>query len=183
PWPAKGNRMKVESRESKLLVNHEPCADPSQAVQAVWDEIEEAAKTLPMVGTKDPRQIDLAGSVAFRGAKGDTSGADPKGKLAEEATRTIIFLDTPDHTLPRNGLGLRQRGVDESVESTLAEVPEGKEGKEYPGKAFALCQPDGSPAGYAWANSVDGALVTLARSLGWSAAVAEPKGTGPLTKD
>ena len=44
--------MKVESREYKLLVNHEPFADAAEAVKAVWDEVEEAAKTLPMVRTK-----------------------------------------------------------------------------------------------------------------------------------
>jgi hypothetical protein len=85
--------MKVESREYKLLVNHEPFADPPEAVKAVWDEIEEAAKTLPMVQTK--------------------------GKLDEHETRRIIFLDTPDHTLRRNGLVLRQRVVDEAQEYTL----------------------------------------------------------------
>ena len=85
--------MKVESREYKLLVNHEPFANPSAAVKAVWDEIDEGAKTLPMVRTK--------------------------GKLDEKETRSIIFLDTPDHTLRRNGLVLRQRAVDEAVEYTL----------------------------------------------------------------
>lgn len=70
--------MKVESREYKLLVNHEPFADSAEAVKAVWDEIEEAARTLPMVQTKS--------------------------KLDEKETRHIIFLDTPDHTLRRNGL-------------------------------------------------------------------------------
>src|SRR5438067_2137977 len=57
--------MKVESREYKLLVNHEPFANPSAAVKAVWDEIEEGAKTLPMVQTK--------------------------GKLDEKETHSIIF--------------------------------------------------------------------------------------------
>jgi hypothetical protein len=85
--------MKVESREYKLLVNHEPFADPTEAVKAVWDEIEEAAKTLPLVETK--------------------------GTLDEKETRNIIFLDTPDHTLRRNGLVLRQRAGDETVEYTL----------------------------------------------------------------
>lgn len=85
--------MNVESREYKVLVNHEPFADPAEAVKAVWDEIEEAARTLPMVQTK--------------------------GKLDEKETRRIIFLDTPDHTLRRNGLVLRQRAIDESLEYTL----------------------------------------------------------------
>src|SRR5919109_631606 len=42
-----------------------------------------------------------------------------KDKLNEKETRSIIFLDTPDHTLRRNGLVLRQRAVDEAVEYTL----------------------------------------------------------------
>src|SRR5262249_20215175 len=50
-------------------------------------------------------------------------------------------------------------------------------------KVFALYDPSGQPAGFAWANRVDGALVTRARSMGWSAKVAEPKGTGPITKE
>lgn len=85
--------MKVGSREYKLLVNHEPFTDPGEAVKAVWDEIEEAARTLPRVRTK--------------------------GKLDEKETRSIIFLDTPDHTLRRNGLVLRQRAVKEAPEYTL----------------------------------------------------------------
>jgi hypothetical protein len=85
--------MKVGSREYKLLVNHEPFTDPGEAVKAVWDEIEEAARTLPRVRTK--------------------------GKLDEKETRSIIFLDTPDHTLRQNGLVLRQRAVEEALEYTL----------------------------------------------------------------
>lgn len=85
--------MKVESREYKMLVNHEPFADSAEAVRAVWDEIEEAAKTLPMVQTK--------------------------GKFDEKETRRIVFLDTLDHTLRRNGLVLRQRAVDQALEYTL----------------------------------------------------------------
>lgn len=85
--------MKVESREYKLLVDHEPFADASAAVKAVWDEIEEAAKTLPMIRTK--------------------------GQFDEMETRRIVFLDTPDHTLRGNGLVLRQRAVDDAVEFTL----------------------------------------------------------------
>ena len=85
--------MNVESREYKLLVNHEPFADPDEAVKAVWDEIEEAVKTLPMIQTKS--------------------------KLDEKEMRSILFLDTPDHTLRRCGLVLRQRTLDEAVEYTL----------------------------------------------------------------
>jgi hypothetical protein len=85
--------MKVESREYKLLINHEPFVDPSAAVKGVWDEIEDAAQTLALIRTK--------------------------GKLDEKEARRIIFLDTPGHTLRRSGLVLRQRGVEAGVEYTL----------------------------------------------------------------
>jgi hypothetical protein len=85
--------MKVESREYKLLVNHEPFVDPGAALKALWEEIEEAAQTLPSIRTK--------------------------GKLDEKETRTILFLDTPAHTLRRHGLVLRQRADGEAVEYTL----------------------------------------------------------------
>jgi hypothetical protein len=39
--------------------------------------------------------------------------------LDEHENRRITFVDTPDHTLRRNGLVLRQRGVDETLEFTL----------------------------------------------------------------
>ena len=82
PAAKKRNTVKLESREYKLLVNHEAFADPAEAVKAVWDEFEEAAKSLPVVRTR--------------------------GKFDETETRRIIFLDTPDHTLRENGLVLRR---------------------------------------------------------------------------
>ena len=85
--------MKVESREYKLLISHEPFADADAALKALWEEIEEAAKTLPMIRIKS--------------------------KLDEKESRTIVFLDTPDHTLRRHGLVLRRRANDEGVEYTL----------------------------------------------------------------
>ncbi|MCU0873355.1 MAG: hypothetical protein MUE50_13525 [Pirellulaceae bacterium] len=85
--------MKVESREYKLLVNHESFVDAPSAVKAIWDEIEEAVKTLATVRAKS--------------------------KLDEKEVRRIAFLDTPDHTLRRNGLVFRRRAVDESAEYTL----------------------------------------------------------------
>jgi hypothetical protein len=85
--------MKVESREYKLLVHHEPFADPGKAARAVWDEIGEAAATLGPLQTK--------------------------GEFEKKKPRRIIFLDTPDHTLRSNGLVLRQRGIDDEAEFTL----------------------------------------------------------------
>jgi len=85
--------MKVESREYKLLIGHEPFAEPDAAVQAVWDEIDKAAKTMPRIRAK--------------------------GQLDEQETRTVFFLDTPHHTLRRHGLVLRQRSDDKTVEFTL----------------------------------------------------------------
>lgn len=85
--------MKVKTREYKLLVNHEPFTDPTAAIKAVWDEIEEAMKTLP--------------------------GAQAKGTFDKKEIREIFFLDTPDHTLRRNGLVLRQRTGETAVEYTL----------------------------------------------------------------
>lgn len=85
--------MKVEAREYKLLVEHEPFTDPAKAVEAVWAEIAGTITTLPGVRTK--------------------------GKLDELETRGNFFLDTPDLTLRRNGLVLRQRGAQDAVEHTL----------------------------------------------------------------
>jgi hypothetical protein len=42
---------------------------------------------------------------------------------------------------------------------------------------------DGEVVGFAWSNSLDGALVAAARADGYTAGVNEPKGTGPLTKE
>jgi len=85
--------MKFESREYKLLVNHEPFANAPDALEAIWDEIEASVNTLPKVRTK--------------------------GKFDEQESRGISFLDTPDHTLRRNGLVLRQRIIDKTAEYTL----------------------------------------------------------------
>lgn len=84
--------MKVESREYKLLIEHAPFADPGTAVEAVWSEIEQALETLPGVRTS--------------------------GRCDQQETRTVDFLDTPDHTLRQAGLVLRRR-VGEQVEYTL----------------------------------------------------------------
>lgn len=84
--------MKVESREYKLLIEHAPFADPGDAVEAVWGEIEDAVATL--------------------------AGMRTKGRCDETESRTIDFLDTPDHTLRQAGLVLRRR-VGAEVEYTL----------------------------------------------------------------
>ena len=85
--------MKFESREYKMLVKHEPFVAPAEATKAVWDEVEEAVRTLATVRTK--------------------------GKFDEQETPRIVFLDTPDYTLRRDGLVLRQRVVNKAVEYTL----------------------------------------------------------------
>jgi hypothetical protein len=85
--------MKLDAREYKLLIRHEPFADAEAAVAAVWEEIEEAVETLPLVRTK--------------------------GRLDERETRTVTFLDTPSRTLRRHGLLLRYRVGDGVVGYTL----------------------------------------------------------------
>lgn len=84
--------MKIESREYKMLIRHEGFFDPREAVSVVWEEIESAVETIAAVRTK--------------------------GKFDEKESRRIVFLDTPDNTLRRNGLLLRQR-TGERVEYTL----------------------------------------------------------------
>lgn len=85
--------MKVESREYKLLVAHQPFADPRTALEAVWEEIQEAAETLPAIRVK--------------------------GQLDERESRTVRFLDTAGSALRRQGLVLRQRTNAKTVEYTL----------------------------------------------------------------
>jgi hypothetical protein len=83
--------MKIESREYKLLIDHRPFVATGAAVNGVWAEIEDAARTAPFV---------------------------IKEGLKEEDSRTVCFLDTPGHTLRRHGLVLRRR-VGAEVEYTL----------------------------------------------------------------
>lgn len=85
--------MKIESREYKLLVDHTPFRQPAEAAKAMWEYVRLAAKHLPLV------QI--------------------KGRLDESPTTTVHFLDTPDFTLRRNGLLLRQRSGQDASEWTL----------------------------------------------------------------
>lgn len=89
----KESPLKIESREYKLLIKHETFNEGEGAAAIVWDQIVEVANTMPSVRTK--------------------------GKFDEQETRTILFLDTSDHTLRKNGLLLRQRVGDDGVEYTL----------------------------------------------------------------
>jgi inorganic triphosphatase YgiF len=82
--------MKIESREYKLLVQHESFNQPAEAVASIWNEIEETVRTLPGIRTK--------------------------GTFDEKDVRSIQFLDTPGHSLRGNGLVLRRRSDDQTVE-------------------------------------------------------------------
>ncbi len=80
--------MKIESREYKLLIDHRPFVATNAAVNGVWAEIEDATRTAPFV---------------------------IKEGLKEEESRTVCFLDTPDHTLRRHRLVLRRPPDDRST--------------------------------------------------------------------
>ena len=49
-------------------------------------------------------------------------------------------------------------------------------------RVFKVTTPDGVER-FAWAHSVNDALSLVSRADGWEAAVAEPKGGGPVTKE
>lgn len=85
--------MKIKSREYKLLIDHGPFRHRKEAVEEIWREIRHAAKHLPAVRIK--------------------------GALKEAATKSVRFLDTPDYSLRRNGLILRQRWNPAKAELTL----------------------------------------------------------------
>lgn len=78
--------MKLSAREYKLLIEHAPFANSTAAVAAVWADVVAAARGIPHVRVE--------------------------GALAPTAPRGVCFLDTPDHTLRRNGLVLRERTDD-----------------------------------------------------------------------
>ena len=86
--------MKLVSREYKLMLDHRAFADRKAAVAALWEEVEGLAGTIPAIRTK--------------GTLGD-----------EVEQRTVVFLDTPDHSLRRHGLVLRKRRQGEEAEYTL----------------------------------------------------------------
>jgi hypothetical protein len=73
---------KVTSREYKVMLEHGGFADGKSSVESFWDEISDLAKSL---------------------------GVDAKGDFRPAEKRSIVFLDTPDFTLRRNGVVLRRR--------------------------------------------------------------------------
>jgi hypothetical protein len=97
--------------------------------------------------------------------------------MSEQTTST-----TPEASEAQGSEGT-SRKLYATLEEAKAEVPQGKDGQPFKGRVFAVSRPGGQLAGYAWANSVDGAIVIAARAAGWAANVAEPKGTGPMTKE
>jgi hypothetical protein len=84
--------LQISSREYKLLVDHRRC-DDGDGPRAIWDEIEFALATV--------------------------AGVKTKGKLDQAEARRIFFLDTPDHSLRRHGLVLRERSSGDQRELTL----------------------------------------------------------------
>lgn len=88
-----GATVRIESREYKLLIDHTLFRYRKEAVEEIWREIRQASKTLPAIRIE-----------------GDLKEADP---------RMVRFLDTPDFTLRRSGLQLRQRWGAEQSEISL----------------------------------------------------------------
>lgn len=76
-----------------MLIEHAPFANSTAAVAAVWADVVAAARAVPHVKAE--------------------------GALAPTAPRGVCFLDTPDHTLRRNGLVLRERTGDGPREYAL----------------------------------------------------------------
>jgi hypothetical protein len=85
--------MKLASREYKAMLDHRQFGDRQAAVDAFWLEVEDLARTIPSTRTRDT--------------------------LDKKERRTIVFLDTPDLTLRRNGLVLRRRRGDDAPLYTL----------------------------------------------------------------
>ena len=77
--------MKVKSREYKLLVNHEPFANPSAAVKAVWDEIDEGDTTTCRGG----RGSGLGRVCAGRAGAG-AGGIGPKHPVHSPAGHPVL---------------------------------------------------------------------------------------------
>src|SRR5688572_29705778 len=76
--------MKVTSREYKVIIDGGLFADPAAALGVIREETGDLARA---VGAE---------------ADGGFAADDPK-------ERSVLFLDTPDFTLRRNGLLLRRR--------------------------------------------------------------------------
>lgn len=85
--------MVVQSREYKLLIDHEKFRAAKSAVRTLADELDSTFEPLHW--------------------------AVMKGKFDEAIRRRIIFHDTPDHTLRRQGYVLRERLDEGLVELTL----------------------------------------------------------------
>ena len=85
---------KISSREYKVMLNQGVFADRKTAVDSFWGELRDLANSL---------KVDADGQF------------DPPEK------RTIVFLDTPDFTLRRNGVVFRRREGEDGgkVEYTL----------------------------------------------------------------
>ncbi len=86
--------MKVVSREYKVMLDHQAFAARKEAAELFWKEL-----------------TDLGKTIAFKG----------KGCFDSTKKREVLFLDTPDVTLRRNGLVLRVREnrEEESLQYTL----------------------------------------------------------------
>lgn len=85
--------MKLVSREYKVLLDHEPFVDRGAALRSLREELSGVAK-------------DIGRTVM-------------KGHFDEELERTIVFLDTPDLALRRDGYVFRRRMAGEKAEYTL----------------------------------------------------------------
>jgi len=73
---------KITSREYKVMLAHGAFADRKSAVESFWSELRDFARSLRI---------------------------DAHGKFTSPERREIVFLDTPDFTLRRNGVILRRR--------------------------------------------------------------------------
>src|SRR5262245_10523202 len=76
--------MRIESREYKVIVDSSAFAELDAALSDIRDDLADLARSIGL-------DIDV-----------DFDVKDPK-------ERSILFLDTPDHTMRLNGLLLRQR--------------------------------------------------------------------------
>ena len=73
---------KVVSREYKFMLDHGAFADRKTAVESFWEELRDLAQSL---------------------------GVDAEGQFDSPENRVIVFLDTPDFTVRRNGVIFRRR--------------------------------------------------------------------------
>jgi hypothetical protein len=71
----------------------------------------------------------------------------------------------------------------ETLEEAKENPPVAKDGEESKSRLYEVRSPLGEAAGYVWARSYDAAIATAARTAGFTASIAEPKGGAPLTKE